>query len=204
MTDHADWQRRAADKRAAQLELIPPAWRLPAPSTSLLPSDVRDVPHTSGILSDAELVITEETDAQVVLDKISRGEWTSTAVATAFCKRAAIAQQLVRLSRNLPSHHSTELFPPQTNCLTEPLFDRALARAAELDAHFATTGCLVGPLHGLPVSLKEQFDIEGVESTMGALSRSPLLWATLLGADSLLGQASSPASATSRKTLRRW
>jgi len=112
MPDLPDWQRRAADKRAAQLELIPPAWRLPAPSTSLLPSDVRDVPHTSGILSDAELVITAETDAQVVLDKISRGEWTSTAVATAFCKRAAIAQQLVRLSPNLPSHHSTEPLRP--------------------------------------------------------------------------------------------
>lgn len=57
---------------------------------------------------------------------------------------------------------------PQTNCLTEPLFDRALARAGQLDAHFAATGKVVGPLHGLPVSLKEQFDIEGVESTMGA------------------------------------
>lgn len=55
----------------------------------------------------------------------------------------------------------------QTCCLTETLFDRALRRAKELDEHLDVTGEVIGPLHGLPISLKEQFDIEGVESTMG-------------------------------------
>lgn len=59
----------------------------------------------------------------------------------------------------------------QTNCLTEILFDSALERARELDAHLERTGKLLGPLHGLPISLKEQFDIKGVESTMGYVSR---------------------------------
>lgn len=54
---------------------------------------------------------------------------------TAYCKRAALAQQVI-------------------NCLTEIFFDRALARANELDAIYKATGKVVGPLHGVPISLK--------------------------------------------------
>ncbi|KAL8292750.1 hypothetical protein RQP46_001362 [Phenoliferia psychrophenolica] len=46
-----------------------------------------------------------------------------------------------------------------------------MKRARELDAHLRKTGSVVGPLHGLPISLKEQFDIEGVEQTMGFVSQ---------------------------------
>ncbi len=45
--------------------------------------------------------------------------------------------------------------------------ERALARAAELDAHLKATGKVVGPLHGLPISLKDQFRLKGLETTMG-------------------------------------
>jgi amidase len=55
--------------------------------------------------------------------------------------------------------------------LTEIFIDRALKRAAELDEHFRTTGKTVGPLHGLPVSLKDQLAIEGLETTMGKSGR---------------------------------
>ncbi|GAA6041540.1 hypothetical protein JCM8097_004252 [Rhodosporidiobolus ruineniae] len=146
-----DWQQRAQLKRAAQVGLIPPAWRLPASIISSLPLDLRDIPRSCGILSANELDITEA-EADTILERVTSAKWTAVEVATAFCKRAAIAQQL-------------------TSCLTEPFFDRALARAAELDAHFAKTGEVVGPLHGLPISLKEQFQIEGVECTMGFVSR---------------------------------
>lgn len=57
----------------------------------------------------------------------------------------------------------------QTNCLTEIFFDRAVTRAQELDKYLKRTGKPVGPLHGLPISLKDQFDIVGIDSTMGAL-----------------------------------
>lgn len=67
---------------------------------------------------------------------------------TAFCKRAAIAQQLTR-------------------CLTEIFFDRALVRAKELDVHLEETGRTVGPLHGLPVSVKDRLDIKGLDTTVG-------------------------------------
>lgn len=36
----------------------------------------------------------------------------------------------------------------------------ALKRAAELDAYLAQNGKVVGPLHGLPISLKDQFRIK--------------------------------------------
>lgn len=56
----------------------------------------------------------------------------------------------------------------QTNCLTEIFIDRALERAAWLDEQLKSTGKVVGPLHGLPVSLKDQIRIKGLETIMGA------------------------------------
>jgi amidase len=55
----------------------------------------------------------------------------------------------------------------QTNCLTEIFVDRALERAAWLDEQLKSTGKVVGPLHGLPVSLKDQIRIRGLETIMG-------------------------------------
>jgi Asp-tRNA(Asn)/Glu-tRNA(Gln) amidotransferase A subunit family amidase len=56
----------------------------------------------------------------------------------------------------------------QTNCLTEIFIDRALERAAWLDKQLESTGKVVGPLHGLPISLKDQICIKGLETIMGA------------------------------------
>jgi amidase len=57
--------------------------------------------------------------------------------------------------------------PFQTNCLTEVFFDDAIAQAAELDAFLAREGRPVGPLHGLPISLKDNFKIKGLDATVG-------------------------------------
>ena len=51
--------------------------------------------------------------------------------------------------------------------MTEIFVEKALARATELDEHLKTTGKVVGPLHGLPISLKDQHRIAGLETTMG-------------------------------------
>ncbi|KAF1926613.1 amidase signature enzyme [Didymella exigua CBS 183.55] len=64
----------------------------------------------------------------------------SVEVVTAFCKRASIAHQA-------------------TNCLTEILFEEALARAYECDTYLKTHGRPIGPLHGLPISLKDSFNV---------------------------------------------
>jgi amidase len=54
----------------------------------------------------------------------------------------------------------------QVNALTEIFFDQALARAKDLDAQFSKTGKPVGPLHGLPISLKDSLNIKGVHTTV--------------------------------------
>jgi amidase len=43
----------------------------------------------------------------------------------------------------------------QSNILTEILFEDAMRRAKELDEELERTGEVRGPLHGVPVSLKE-------------------------------------------------
>lgn len=55
----------------------------------------------------------------------------------------------------------------QTNCLSETLFTSALETARSLDEHLARTGKPLGPLHGLPISLKDNFNLKGVDSTVG-------------------------------------
>lgn len=139
------WKLRARAKRAAQATLIPAEWRL-----KTIPdfTNARDYIRTSGLFSPTELAITDITDARVLQQNIQSGELSALAVTTAFCKRAAIAQQL-------------------TGCLTEIFFKRALDRARELDEFFEREGRVVGPLHGIPISFKDNYDVEGVDSTIG-------------------------------------
>ncbi|KAJ5551736.1 hypothetical protein N7535_000321 [Penicillium sp. DV-2018c] len=154
-----------AQRKQAQLAAaIPAEWRLPAhviPDGMLSISDsitigpkeyrrvsVMDIPRTCGLLTAKELEITERYDVRGLVREMREGRLKAEEVVRGFCKRAAIAQQLTR-------------------CLTEPLFDRALQRAKELDDHLQRTGTPVGPLHGLPVSVKDSFNIQGVDSSIG-------------------------------------
>ncbi|KAG6997797.1 mycophenolic acid synthesis protein B [Physcia stellaris] len=47
------------------------------------------------------------------------------------------------------------------------MFDFALSTAQELDRYYAEHGTVKGPLHGLPISLKDQFHVKGYDTTMG-------------------------------------
>lgn len=49
----------------------------------------------------------------------------------------------------------------------ETFFEAAYQDARSLDMYYAEHKMPLGPLHGLPVSLKDQFHIKGVETTMG-------------------------------------
>ncbi|KAM0210841.1 hypothetical protein ACHAQI_005562 [Fusarium lateritium] len=69
------------------------------------------------------------------------------------------------ISRAIVSHK-------ETNCLSEPLFLSALERARYLDNFFHTHKRLIGPLHGIPISVKDQFHIKGVDTTLGYVGRS--------------------------------
>lgn len=151
----ADWQQLALSKRIATFNSIPQDWLLSEEQASQYtetnPVSVLDVPRTSGILTEKELDITENHDAVALVALMTKGELSSVEVVTAFCKRAAIAHQT-------------------TNCLTEIIFDKALARAHECDAYMKEHGRPIGPLHGLPISLKDSFNVKGVQSTIGYVS----------------------------------
>ena len=54
----------------------------------------------------------------------------------------------------------------QNNNLLEIFFDQALEQAQQLDQHANDHNQTVGPLHGLPITLKDQFHVNGVETTM--------------------------------------
>jgi Asp-tRNA(Asn)/Glu-tRNA(Gln) amidotransferase A subunit family amidase len=62
------------------------------------------------------------------------------------------------------------LFNVKVNCLTEIFFDQALARAKEMDEYKATNGKTIGPLHGLPISLKDSFNVKGIMTTIAYVS----------------------------------
>ncbi|OBZ80081.1 Acetamidase, partial [Grifola frondosa] len=134
------WEEAVADKRKRQLESIPKEWLIPP-----VPKEQTNVMKRSGDH--------QYPDVSVLLQKLASSEWSAVEVTTAFCKRAVIAHQLA--SRD------------DTNCLTEIFVEKALQRAAELDEYLKQHGTVIGPLHGLPVSLKDQFQIKGLETTMG-------------------------------------
>ncbi|KLU89838.1 hypothetical protein MAPG_08807 [Magnaporthiopsis poae ATCC 64411] len=77
------------------------------------------------------------------------------------------AEQLIRayIARACEAQH-------KTNCLTEICFNDAIEQARQLDDFQRTHGRLMGPLHGVPVSLKDQFNVKGLDSTLGYVGRA--------------------------------
>lgn len=68
-------------------------------------------------------------------------------------------------------HTNFPLSCTKVNCLLETFFDAAIEDAKRLDAYFAEHKSPIGPLHGLPVSLKDQFHVKGVETSMGYVGK---------------------------------
>ena len=95
---------KAANKRKQSSEAIPQAWRLDEAFLKTLkrPLDKHknnimelNVPRNCGILSSHELSITEDFTVVQLLERLRTGQLTAEDVTVAFCKRAAVAQQLV-------------------------------------------------------------------------------------------------------------
>ncbi|KAF4960235.1 hypothetical protein FSARC_10523 [Fusarium sarcochroum] len=87
--------------------------------------------------------ITDIDDISILASKIGSGQFTSEDVTKAYI-----------------SH------------LTEILFEDALRHARELDTYQATEGKTKGPFHGIPISLKDQFNVENYDSTLGYTGRA--------------------------------
>lgn len=142
------WKAIAARKLEEREAKIPREWRLSPTAMAAKGDSVLHVPRSCGLLTDDELKITEHHDATSLVALLATGSLSSAAVTAAFCKRAAVAHQV-------------------TNCLTEIFFDEALVRAKALDRQLAKTGRPTGPLHGLPISLKDSFKVQGYDASVG-------------------------------------
>ena len=103
LPDGFDWKAESVKRQQTLLDKIPETWRISTEllgelKTPLESSDNNvlemDFVRRSGVMSDGDIAITESTMAEL-LAKLASGELTSYRVTTAFCKRAAIAHQLV-------------------------------------------------------------------------------------------------------------
>ncbi|KAJ5223051.1 uncharacterized protein N7469_009291 [Penicillium citrinum] len=164
--DIPHWKSIAQGKKADRDAKIIQDWRLKPEQLSDDQLNVIHVPYQCGLLTIKEQEITDLNAFSLVENMVNRkyssyeSEWldnpdTNTEKVTlAFCKRAAIAQQLVKI------HH-------KVNCLSEIFFEEAMSAAKKLDDDFEKSGIPRGPLHGLPVSLKDCFQIENTDAAIG-------------------------------------
>ncbi|PNS18380.1 hypothetical protein CAC42_6197 [Sphaceloma murrayae] len=146
----------AFEKRRAEIidtfgKKVPQEYRLPEKLIKEAPKDVTAIPRTCGILTEEELHITDSYDAVELAAIIARRKYTAETVVRAFCKRAIVCHQI-------------------SCCLTQWFPEEAIERAKQLDEHLQRTGKTVGPLHGVPVSIKEHMPIAGHASSTGFVS----------------------------------
>ena len=137
----------AQDHRDDSIRRVePPIPKIPEPDQ--LPLDRTDVPKY--LLTTEEIVITQTAPEDLVAS-LASGKYTSTTVTTAFLRRAGLAQALA-------------------NCITELLPERAIDRARFLDEYLSEHGKPLGPLHGLPISVKEHIGMKNLGLNAGFVS----------------------------------
>ncbi|KAK6827547.1 general amidase GmdA [Apiospora arundinis] len=149
------WRQISEQKQKSLLSKIPEPWLLSEafcaiPTTPDCPNlnVTTDAFMSEAGLSPRELSITSNTSIPAILAGYKSQELSAEEVVTAFCHRAAINHQM-------------------TESLSEIRFAEAIAEAKAQDEYLRTHKNLVGPLHGIPISLKDQFRVEGLETAMG-------------------------------------
>ncbi|KAJ5882216.1 uncharacterized protein N7529_000888 [Penicillium soppii] len=151
MSGVTDWKDIVSQKRVIRDQLLTPY--LVDDVEQRLPQ-VHNVEERSQIKTDPiAQKITDIDNVAALLEGIEQGEFGAEEVTRAYIKRSVVAHQL-------------------TNSLTEVFFETALEQARKLDAEFKESGELKGPLHGIPITLKDQFNVKGVDTTLGYVGRS--------------------------------
>ncbi|KAI5918223.1 amidase signature domain-containing protein [Camillea tinctor] len=141
------WQKTAAHKVQENLEKIPHQWRLSKDITGQAAKERNISDDFIDGLLDSETAQITNKDLPVLMTEVSRGSLTAVKLVTAFCQRAAYGHQL-------------------NSNLLEINFEGAVKRAEALDKYRNDNGKLIGPLHGLPVTLKDQYHVKGMGTTM--------------------------------------
>lgn len=137
-----------AEKRRDDDAKIPAHWKLDEDVIANARSRKQIAGDFIDSLLDSRTRHLTSADAPDLVDRMANGLLTAVEVVSAYCKRAAYAHQL-------------------SNILLEIGFDGAISRAKELDDYFTANGTLIGPLHGIPVTLKDQFHVKGLGTSMG-------------------------------------
>jgi hypothetical protein len=136
--------RKVADREAILAKY--PNWRVSDPGPEV--TNVTELLLSKLTPKESEIV---HLDACGLVEKLATSEYSAVEVLTAFCKVAVASQDL-------------------TNCLTEIFFEEGFERARQLDDHLASNGKVVGPLHGLPVSVKDHILVKGHDGATGYAS----------------------------------
>ncbi len=100
------------------------------------------------LLSEKDLKIVNGYTIDDLISKQLDGSLTAVEIANAFIKSSIIAQLA-------------------TNCVMQFLIPYALEKAQQLDAYLKENGKIVGPMHGIPISLKEHLDFKGKVTSAG-------------------------------------
>ncbi|OJD18947.1 hypothetical protein AJ78_01059 [Emergomyces pasteurianus Ep9510] len=146
----ASWKEKSDAKKASVLSGVPTEFLHPELCFSDCdPKPVLNIP--AALLSTTELAITDA-DATELVNAVAKGTYTAVQVLNAFTHRAVIAHRLL-------------------NCCLEFRYQDACAEAEKLDRYFQETGKIQGPLHGLPISVKDQCRMIGTETTCGFVSQ---------------------------------
>lgn len=96
MMPKQDYRIVSQRKREQRDSRIPAEWKINLPPKDQI--DVRDIPEKCGLLTPREVEITgSSNDAVDLLTAIREKTYSAEEVTRAFCKRAAVAQQLVQL-----------------------------------------------------------------------------------------------------------
>ncbi|KAK7211418.1 hypothetical protein V2G26_018596 [Clonostachys chloroleuca] len=148
----ASWETKAQTARDILENSIPKQWLVdPKLLQTAGTRNVTVAVEKRGLLTDDEIEMTNAT-TDGLLEKYRSGFWTAEAVIIAYLKRATIGHQLL-------------------NFATEFLAESAIITARNLDRHFRETGTLVGPLHGVPTSVKEHVAIGGARCNASFVSK---------------------------------
>lgn len=140
-----DYKQVAANKAKSLREKIPAEWILKQVPTADEEPNADE--YLNRILPQDEVEITSK-NASELLELQKVGQLSAYDITHAFCHRSALLHQL-------------------TNCCSEIFYDLAFQRARELDAYFLQNKKLVGRLHGIPISLKDQINLPGITTAIG-------------------------------------
>jgi amidase len=119
----------------------------------------------NGLLLALTLTLAQPAAAQRPAAEFDVVETTIAEIHAAYRARTLTARQLVQ--RYLDRIAAYDKRGPSINALTN-LHPRALEIADSLDAVYARTGEFVGPLHGIPIIVKENYDTDDMPTTAGA------------------------------------